>query len=140
MNEMEFEVQEDNGKSVALVPLRVSILHSGFQVNLADRLEAIARDWRELHRIQKLHPTLAAAIHDHCLRVKTGVNSYEIRRAADRVIELKSELFGQTNAGAATTLIDVSDKPDVEAEETFGEKVDFSPDCTLIANGTAPLF
>lgn len=38
------------------------------------------------------------------------------------MISLKSKLFGQTNAGSATILIDAIAKPEVEAEEIVGKE------------------
>ena len=120
MDKMDFDVVEDDGTSVVLAPLRVSVLHSDFQVQLRDRLVAIARDWSEIERIRGHHPKLADAIGAHRLSIRQGVNSSEIRESADSMIELKSTLFGQTNAGSATTLIEAATKPEVDAEEIVG--------------------
>ena len=120
MDMMDFEVVEDDGMSVVLAPLRVSVLHSEFQVQLGDRLDAIARDWSEIGRIRAHHRKLAGAIDAHRLQARTGTNSDEIRKAADRMIKLKSKVFGQTNAGSATTLIETTAKTEVEAEEISG--------------------
>ncbi|MCY3839601.1 MAG: HNH endonuclease [Gammaproteobacteria bacterium] len=117
MDEMDFEIVEDDGMSVVLAPLRVSILHTHFQVQLTDRLDAIARDWDEMERIADHDCHLARAIRAHRERIGQGINSRAIRVAADRVIELKSDLFGLTNAGSATTLIETSARPEVDAEE-----------------------
>ena len=120
MDEMDFEIVDDDGMSVVLAPLRVSVLHSNFQVQLGDRLNAIARDWSEIGQIRGHDPTLAQAIEGHRQQIRSATNSHEIRRAADRLIGLKSRLFGQTNAGSATTLIEASGKSEVEAEEIVG--------------------
>ena len=120
MEEMDFDIVEDDDISVALAPLRVSVLRSDFQVQLADRLVAIARDWKEIDRISEHNPRLGRAIEAHRERVNTAINSHLIRVAANRMIDLKSELFGPTNAGSATTLIDACSRPKVEAEEITG--------------------
>ena len=120
MDEMEFDIVEDDGMSVILAPLRVSVLRSDFQVQLGDRLVAIARDWTELDRISAHDPDLAQAIDAHRNQLSRGFNSHSIRTAADRVINLKSRLFGPTNAGSATSLIDAQSQPEVEAEEITG--------------------
>ena len=122
MDKMDFDIIEDDGMSVVLAPLRVSVLHSDFQVQLGDRLEAIAHDWREIDAIRGRDAKLADAIDAHGLQIRQAANSSEIRRSADRMIGLKSELFGQTNAGSATTLIEVDAKPEVEAEEISGKE------------------
>ena len=122
MDEMDFDIVEDDGMSVVLAPLRVSVLHSDFQVQLGDRLDAIARDWSEIDRIRGHDPKLADAIDAHRLQIRQGTNSNEIRKSADGMIRLKSKLFGQTNAGSATTLIEAAIKPEVEAEEIVGRE------------------
>ena len=122
MDEMDFDIVEDDSMSVVLAPLRVSVLHSDFQVQLGDRLDAIARDWSEIDRIRVYDPKLAEAIDAHGLQIRKGTNSNEIRKSADRMIKLKSKLFGLTNAGSATTLIDATAKPEVEAEEIVGRE------------------
>ena len=122
MDRMDFEIVEDDGMSVVLAPLRVSVLHCDFEVQLPDRLNAIAHDWSEIDRIREHDPKLADAIDSHGLRIRQGINTNEIRKSADSMIKLKSKLFGQTNAGSATTLIDATAKPEVEAEEIFGRE------------------
>ena len=42
MEGMDFDIVEDDGMSVVLAPLRVSVLRSDFQVQLVDRFNAIA--------------------------------------------------------------------------------------------------
>lgn len=122
MDKMDFDIVEDDGQSVVLAPRRVSVLHGDFQMQLGDRIDAIARDWSEIDQIRSHDPKLAEAIEAHGVQIRTATNSNEIRKAADRMIRLKSELFGQTNAGSATTLIDATAKPEVEAEEIFGKE------------------
>ena len=122
MDEMDFDIVEDDGMSVVLAPLRVSVLHSEFQVQLGDRLEAIAIDWREIDAIRGHDPKLADAIDAHGLQIRQATNSSEIRKSADRMIRLKSKLFGQTNAGSATKLIEADAKTEVEAEEIAGKE------------------
>ena len=122
MDGMDFDIVEDDGMSVVLAPLRVSVLHSDFQVQLVDRFNAVAHDWRVIDHLRGHDGKLAGAIEAHCLQIRKGANSSEIRKAADRVIQLKSKLFGQTNAGAATTLIDANAKTEVEAEEIVGKE------------------
>ena len=122
MEEMDFDILEDDGMSIVLAPLRVTVLRSDFQVQLVDRLEAIANDWKGLDRIRKYDSKLAEAIDAHAIEVRKGLNSNEIRRVANKLIRLKSGLFGQTNAGSATKLIDATVKPAVEAEEIVGKE------------------
>lgn len=122
MAQMDFDVVEDDGMSVVLAPLRVSILHSDFQVDLSDRLAALAADMVNIERIRAKDPRLADAVEDHAAQVRVGLNTSELRRTANRLIELKSELFGQTNAGSALSLVEADEKPPVEAEEITGRE------------------
>lgn len=122
MDQMDFDVVEDDGISVVLDPLRVSVLRSGFQVQLGDRLRAIAADFANLDRIRERSPELADAVAAHVAAVMKGVNSSELRKTADRMIALKSELFGQTNAGSALTLVGAEAQPPVEAEQIVGKE------------------
>ena len=117
VDEMDFDIIEDDGLSVVLAPLRASVLHSDFQVELGDRLEAIATDWRRINVIRDQHDALANAIEAHRRQVSVATNSNMIREAADVVIDLKSELFGLTNAGSTAALMEAMVRPEVEAEE-----------------------
>ena len=122
MDQMDFEIIEDDGLLAVLAPLRVSVLHSDFQIDLKDRLVGIATDWDKPDRIREYNAELAGAIEDHKLEVQQEVNSGSIRRRADKITSLKSSLFGHTNAGSASTLIDTSYKPEVETEEIVGKE------------------
>lgn len=122
MDEMDFDVVEDDGLIVVLEPLRVSVLHTAFQVQLGDRLTALANDIANADQIKALYPALAAAILNHADAIAVGVNSTNIRRTADELIRLKSEAFGLTNAGSATTLIEAAAQQPVEAEEVSGKE------------------
>ena len=122
MDSMDFEIIEDDGKSAVLAPLRVSILRSNFQLQIGERLEAIARDWSEIDEIRSHDQSLATEIDAHGREIRKGVNARAIRKAADRMVSLKSGLFGQTNAGSATVLIDAAAKSEVEAEEIVGKE------------------
>lgn len=122
IDEMDFDVVEDDGMSVVLEPLRVSVLHTDFQVQLGDRLKAIAADFANIERIRERSPELADAVVAHVAQVMKGVNSSELRKTADRMIALKSEIFGQTNAGSALTLVEAEAQPPVEAEQIAGKE------------------
>ena len=65
---------------------------------------------------------MADAVEAHVAEVKKGVNSASIRKTADRMIALKSKLFGQTNAGSALVLVEADAKSPVEAEELSGKE------------------
>ena len=122
IDEMCFDVLDDDGLSIVLVPLHVSVLHSNFRVDLQDRLQAIRKDWNDLQNIRSHYGALADAIEQHRSDVRKGLNSSRLRESADKVIGQKATLFGNTNAGSATTLIETSAKPEVEAEKVVGKE------------------
>lgn len=122
IDQMDFDVIEDDGITAVLAPLRVSILHSDFQVQLDDRLRAIAEDVANIAEIRARSPDLADAVEAHAGEIAKGINSSELRKTADRLIGLKSELFGLTNAGSAHRLVEAEALPEVEAEETAGRE------------------
>ena len=122
MDAMDFDVIEDDGLVVTLAPLRVSVLHSDFQVDLSDRLAAIARDIANLADIRAHHPSLADAVDAHRIAIESAANSTELRATADRMIDLKTSLFGQTNAGSALELTRVEALPETDLEELTGRE------------------
>lgn len=122
MDTMDFDVIEDDGLSVTLAPLRVSILHTEFEVELTDRLKAIARDLANLDEIRARSPELADAAAAHGAEVARGVNSTRIRATADRLIKLKTDIFGMTNAGSALVLTRTEASPETDIEEPSGRE------------------
>lgn len=122
IDQMDFDVLEDDGTLVVLDPLRVSVLHSDFQVQLGDRLNAIAADFKNIDRIRARSSELAEAVEEHVAEIMKGVNSISLRRTADRMIALKAKLFGQTNAGSALVLVEAEAQPEVEAEQLSGKE------------------
>jgi len=116
LDEMEFEIAEDDGDHVTLVPLRMSILNSDFTIDLEDRLNAIAADWANVSSISARHPLLGKAITGHANAVQAGTNSSSIRQAADQVIKLQSSEFGESNFGSITALDRATAKPMTETE------------------------
>lgn len=119
MDSMDFDIIEDDSITATLAPLRVSVLHSIFEIDLQDRFRAIAKDLEEIESIRAKHPKLAAAIGDHGALIRAGINSTEIREKADLAIALQSEIFGMTNAGSARTLEEFELKPAAEIEAEF---------------------
>ena len=122
MNEMNFDIVEDHGSSAILAPLRVSTLRSEFEIDLVERLRAIAEDAGSAGTFRESNRALAQAIEAHVAEVKKGVNSTTIRGLADRIIELKSKRFGLTNAGSVAKLVETEAKTPVEAEEIVGKE------------------
>lgn len=120
MDEMAFDIIDDDGITATLAPLRVSIRNSNHWIELQDRLAAIAQDLLSIEEIRAKHPELAGAIERHGQALKAQVNSIDIRRAADEVNVLQEKIFGLTNAGSATVLEAADAKAPVEEEEIFG--------------------
>lgn len=122
MDSMDFKIIEDDGMSVVLAPLRVSILRSDTEINLQDRLRGISEDWKQVDQIREHGGKLAACILAHKKQVEQGVNSRSIRRAADNLIGEKTNLFGHTNAGSASSLIEAGSRPEVDIEAIAGRE------------------
>lgn len=122
MDAMDFDIIEDDGITVTLAPLRVSILHTDFAVDLQDRFAAIAADIAEANAVSKNYPKIANAITDHAAKVMAGINSSEIRKSADTYIKVQAEHFGMTNAGSATNLIKFESLPETDLEEEITGK------------------
>lgn len=122
MDAMDFDVIEDDGITVTLAPLRVSILRTDFAVELQDRFEAIAKDVAEAHGVAENYPKIAAAISDHAAKIMAGINSVEIRKTADAYIAAQAEHFGMTNASSATNLIKFESLPETDLEEEITGK------------------
>lgn len=120
MDAMEFDIIDDDGINVTIAPLRVTILHSNFEVDLQDRLEAIAKDIHAVPTLMATNPDLASAVDQHAKLVNASVNSSAIRTAADRVIRLQQKAFGMTNVGSVTVLTEAEALPPTEFEEVVG--------------------
>ncbi len=119
MDGMDFDIIDDDGVSVTLSPLRVSILHTDVEIDLQDRLKAISVDLQSLPEIAAKHPALSQAIAKHGALVMAGVNTTEIRKAADRVVDLQAGIFGMTNAGSAVVLEQVAALPPTDVEMDY---------------------
>lgn len=123
LDEMEFEIAEDDGDHLTLVPLRMSILNSNFAIDLEDRFNAIAADWTNVQLISARHPLLGKAITGHAKAVQAAINSSAIRQAADQVTKLQSSEFGESNFGSITALDKATAKPMNETEaDIYGKE------------------
>lgn len=120
LDEMDFDIIDDDGITATLAPLRVSIRNSDYRIELQDRLAAIERDLEGIEEIRMKHPDLADAIEAHGDALRAQVNSIAIRNAADRVNALQEQIFGLTNAASATSMESAEAQPAVEEEEIFG--------------------
>lgn len=116
---MEFDIVDMNAGVATLAPLRVSIMHSEYVINLEDRLAAVARDVSDLPNIEEAHPDLAAAIREHHDEVMKGVNSAAIRAVATKFNTESAKAFGDTNAGSADEVLKYQKLPESEIEEAI---------------------
>lgn len=117
MDAMDFDIIDDDGITATLAPLRVSIRNSDFQIELQDRLQAIAIDLQNVGAIATEYAELSNAIVVHGQAVNNARNSSDIRAAADKINELQNEIFGLTNAASTTTVTEISSQPPTSLEE-----------------------
>ncbi|KGB52648.1 putative restriction endonuclease [Sphingopyxis sp. LC81] len=119
---MDFDIVDMNAGVATLAPLRVSIMHSGYVINLEDRLTAIAKDVADLTPIESEFPALADAIRGHYAEVMKGVNSASIRTVATKFNTESAAAFGDTNAGSADEVLKYQKLPESEIEEAITGK------------------
>lgn len=122
MDEMVFDIIDDDGITATLSPLRVSIRNSDFQINLADRLSKIAADFNSVKNKHSGLSKLRQAIRLHGKLILKEVNTREIRRTADAVIALQAKEFGKTNAGSLLEIEKADRLPSTEIEEDIKGK------------------
>ncbi|MGH6850588.1 MAG: HNH endonuclease [Methylocella sp.] len=122
MDSMDFDIIEDDGENATLAPLRISILHSEYQINFQDRFKAIATDIENVPSIRAKHLQLADAVQAHGDWIRKQSNSSEIRKAADRIIKLQKDIFGMTNAGSAVKLEEAASMPEADIEADIAGK------------------
>jgi len=58
IDKMNFEIVEDDGLSVVLYPIDVSIFRTDISIDLVERIKGISKDWNELKAIEDHDPTL----------------------------------------------------------------------------------
>lgn len=117
LDEITFDIIEDEDDFVVLRPLRMTIQNSTFEIDLHDRFEAMAKDEKNVSDIKMSFPELAMAVEKHLQLVQKRENSSALRRAADEVIRLQQEIFGPSNFGSITALRDATTKPVSETDE-----------------------
>lgn len=122
LDEIRFEIISDDGAVAQIAPLAARILHAKHEINLEDRLNAIKADLDNIASIAAAHPDLAAAISNHGALLMAGVNTSEIRKAADRFTALESKHYGMTNAASALEIEKYANLPPTEAEEAITGK------------------
>lgn len=122
IEKMDFDIIDDDGLTVLLSPLRVSVRHSDFEVDLPDRLNALASDLESLVALRATNRELADAVEEHATEVAQRTNTIRLRQTADRLIEVKTMIFGKTNAASALALTRAEAKPETDLEEPAGRE------------------
>lgn len=117
LDEMTFDVVEDEDDFVVLRPLRMTIQNSDFEIDLEDRFRSLARDESRLAKISAEYPDLATLVSEHIYAVRSGRNSRELRRTADRFIEKQQAIFGESNFGSASSLQEATSEPVSRTDE-----------------------
>ena len=120
VSRMKFDVVSDDGAMAVLRPLSARILHSGKLLDLQRRFASVERDVGELAKIGADAPKLANTVANHRNAVLAGVNSIDIREAADAVIRQQAKLFGASNTAAISTIKDLPPTPledDIKGKE-----------------------
>ena len=120
MEAMDFDILQDHDSVVVMAPRRVTVTNCDFRMDLKDRLRAVGTDWAKTPSFRHGFPKLAEALDAHRRVVQDGVNTRGIREAADKLIETKARLFGQSNATSAATLVKAHRLPHVDEEEIAG--------------------
>ena len=117
LDEITFDIIEDEDDFVVLRPLRMTIQNSDFEIDLEDRFRALERDRKKIAVIGEEYPELATLVKAHISLVRAGDNSRLLRVAADRVIEKQKEIFGESNFGSASSLQEATREPTSETDE-----------------------
>lgn len=100
--------------TVTLVPTRMGIRGSDRTINLTERFNYVAA---ELVTADPRRPALREAILAFAAEIGTEVNTRDLRRAADAVIDLQTEIFGPSNAGSTKALEELEELPPSDLED-----------------------
>lgn len=116
MDSMDFEIIDVEEEKIVLMPLRVSILHADYEVDIWDKITSIRTDEINIKRIEQSDKELARLIEKHISLVRLGNNTSEIRQVADSIIERQATIYGMSNAGSASEVIKYYELPESEIE------------------------
>lgn len=117
LDEITFDIIEDEDDFVVLRPLRMTIQNSNFEIDLEDRFRALAQDRKKLSYIAADHPELADLVAEHLALIEKGANSRQLRHAADQVISAQQAIFGESNYGSASSLQEATSEPVSQTDE-----------------------
>lgn len=108
------EVVDEAATETILVPTRLGILGASQAINLTERFSYVAG---EIESKYLQHSKLGQAMQAFRAAIKAEINSRQLRRAADLVIDLQTEIFGPSNAGSTTALEELEALPTSDLEE-----------------------
>lgn len=120
ISHMEFEIAHRTPTEATLKPVAARILHSNETIDLGERFENIAHDFKEIKKLEATYPDLAKAIAKHHEIVSKGINHGSLRSSADAVISLQANKFGASNSAAITTIVGLPPTPleeDIKGQE-----------------------
>jgi hypothetical protein len=107
VSEMDFDVLSDDGHVAILEPLTARILHSERSIDLRHRFSLINDDISLVPTVAADHPPLARALDDTNKLLASGINSIDLRHAADEIIDLQTGIYGKTNSATITTIVNL---------------------------------
>ena len=108
------DIVDESATTVTLVPTRMGVRGSDRTINLSERFSYVAA---ELDAADPKHPALSAALVAFAAAIATGVNTRDLRRAANAVIDLQTEIFGPSNAGSTKELEKLNKLPPTDLED-----------------------
>ena len=116
MDIMRFDIMDNDGNTVVLAPVWVSIRNTTVRIELQDRFRGIAMDIEQIKQISDKYPDLGLAIQAHADEIRKGVNSTTIRKTANAIVQFQTDIFGKTNVGSAVVLEEYHAKPETDEE------------------------
>lgn len=108
------EIIARDGETVTIVPKSLTVLHSDKELDLDARFADVAY---EIAHLPTDNAALTAALKEFAAQIYNGVNSRDIRIAADAVIDRQSEEFGPTNVGSTKVLKELEALPPSDLED-----------------------
>lgn len=118
------EIVATTATTATLVPKRMGILGSDRTINLTERFSYVAG---ELEANYPKHPALGKAIAHFAEWIEAAENDRDLRRAADAVIDLQTEIFGPSNAGSTKALEELEQLPASDLEDAPVDPLQATP-------------
>lgn len=112
------DIIDETATETILVPTRLGILGSDRTINLTERFSYVAGELQATH---PKHLVLGKALAAFGSTIQAGVNTRDLRRTADAVIDVQTEIFGPSNAGSTKALEALEALPESDLEEAPSE-------------------